>query len=99
MLCRAEWSWLFPLYGKGNDLLKVATTLGSGIKVRYTEQSGALSSRSVDLCKIRKISLSETKSKEFQCVVPERNNCHLPFVWAVINLELSENGDIKEQGQ
>lgn len=102
---------MFPLLGKGNDLLKVTTTPGSGIKPKHAEQSGALSSRSVGLCKIRKPVSQRQRVKNFNVPVPERNNCalllgirfgklpgDLPFVQAALKVELSESRDVKEQG-
>lgn len=80
-----ERSRSFPLRGKGNDLLKVATTSGSEIKPRCAEQSGALNSRSLQN---QTVSFLEIKNVNvlFGCLnwqrqnthlVPERNNCPL----------------------
>lgn len=78
-----ERSRSFPLRGKGNDLLKVATTSGSEIKPRCAEQSGALNSRSLQN---QTVSFLEIKIVLFGCLnwqrrnthlVPERNNCPL----------------------
>lgn len=98
------------MQGKGNDLLEVGTTRGSGIKLRYAEQSGALPSKSVGVCKIRKSFSWKQRVKNVNVLYLKgitalrlgirfgKLQSYLPFVQAVVKAELSESRDIKQEG-